>query len=279
MNWILLILSLATSLFLFLCFFNARSIKAKSLIKRIENFAESFSIGKKKYSKSPEIKLFLRERGYIQLLGARVESTAGLFIFRAILSITALIIFFIPGFFIGKNFFILGPILALIWFLLPTEVFKSKIKSISRKILNELPEALDILSSLIKAGLSLDQAIKYYSSNYKGEIGRLFKIAQTKVYEGKSRKDAYFEIADLSFCNEFKTIIKIIIQSDLVGNPINIVLKDLAKSIRKNQIDQIKMKAERLESSLMLVVFIFMFIPMMFLFLLPVIPQLKMIFN
>ena len=279
MNWILFILSIVTSFFIFLCFFNARNIRVRSLIKRIENYADNFSIGKEKYSKTSQIKLFLDGRGFVKVFGVRIESTSGLFVLRIILSVTALVVFPILGFFTGKNFFILAFFLSLILFLLPAEILKSKIKIISRKILNELPETLDILSSLIKAGLNLDQAANYYSSNYKGEIGKLFKTAQINIYEGKSRKDAYFEIAELSFCNEFKTIIKIIIQSDLVGNPINTVLKDLSRTIRRNQRDQIKIKAERLESSLMLIIFVFMFIPMMFLFLLPVIPQLKMIFN
>ena len=97
-------------------------------------------------------------------------------------------------------------------FFLPSEILKSKLKKISNSILNEIPDTLDILSSLIRAGLNLDDAVSYYSSNYKGEISQLFKLAQVKIYEGKSRKDAYHDIVKLSFCNEFKTL--------LIGLPI-----------------------------------------------------------
>jgi len=48
--------------------------------------------------------------------------------------------------------------------------------------------------------------------------------------------------------------------------------------MRTNQRDLLKIRSERLESNLVLVIFIFMFIPMIFLFLLPVLPQLKMFF-
>jgi len=95
---------------------------------------------------------------------------------------------------------------------------------------------------------------------------------------GYGKKEAYYNIARLSFCNDFKTVIKILIQSDIVGNPIKDVLKDLSRVIRNNQRDLIKMKAERLESNLVIVIFIFIFIPMLLLFLLPVFPQLKMLF-
>jgi Flp pilus assembly protein TadB len=278
LSWLLIILSLAITLFIFLCFFNAKDVKAKAFIKRIEHYAENFS-DRRKIKRSSEIDLFLKEKGLLQILGIRVKTTTGVFVFRIILSITGFIIFIILGFFFGNNFYIIAFILALTLYFLPIEVLKSKIKAISKKISNELPESLDILSSLIKAGLNLDQAIDYYSINYRGEISNLFKIAKTKIYEGKSPRESYFEIAELSFCNEFKSALKIIVQSDMVGNPINKVLKDLSRAIRRDQRDQIKIKAERLESSLMLVIFVFMFIPMMILFLLPVIPQLKMIFN
>ncbi len=279
MNWILFILSLLISSFIFLCFFNSRNVNTRSLMKRIENYAENITDKQNKESRLSTIKLFLEERDSLRILGVRIKSLEGLLIFRTILSLSVLIIFLILGFFIGTNFLLIALSISLIMFFLPSEISKSRIKRISRSILSEIPESLDILSSLIKAGLSLDQAINYYSNNYRGEISQLFKIAQIKIYEGKSRKTAYFGIAKLSFCNEFKTIIKIIIQSDSIGNPINRVLKELSKTIRENQRDQIKIRAERLESSLMLIIFIFMFIPMMLLFLLPVIPQLKMIFN
>lgn len=278
MNWILIIISLAIALFIFLIFFNVKDVKAKSFIKRIEHYAENFS-DKKRFKKSPEIGLFLKEKGPIQILGIKVETTIGIFVFRIILSITVFVSINILGFFLGNNLYLISFILALILYFLPVEVLKGRIKAISKKISNELPESLDILSSLIKAGLNLDQAIDYYSKNYRDQISNLFKIAKTKIHDGESSRDAYYKIAELSFCNEFKSALKIIVQSDIVGNPVNKVLKDLSRAIRRNQRDQIKIKAERLESSLMLVIFVFMFIPMMSLFLLPVIPQLKMIFN
>ena len=278
MNWILIIISIAVSLFIFLIFFNAKDVKARSFIKRIEDYAESFS-DNKKFKKSPEIDLFLKEKGPVQILGISVKTSVGILVFRIILSTTVFVIINIPGFFLGNNLYLISFIMALILYFLPVEVLKGRIKAVSKKISNELPESLDILSSLIKAGLNLDQAIDYYSINYRGDISDLFKIAKTKIYEGENPRDSYYKIAELSFCNEFKTALKIIVQSDMVGNPVNKVLKDLSRSLRINQRDQIKIKAERLESSLMMVIFVFMFIPMMVLFLLPVIPQLKMIFN
>jgi len=275
---LIIIVSLLTSAFVFLFFFNSRQIHMKSLMKKIENYTNNITSKNNKNTEQLRYKFFLKERKIIKILGIRIKTIEGLFVFKIFLSISSLIFIIIFGFFMEKNFVLFAVLISLLLFFVPSEIFKGKIKKISKSISGEIPDTLDILSSLIKAGLNLDDAINYFSNNYKGEISQLFKMASIKIYEGQRRKDAHNCIAKLSFCNEFRTIIKIIIQADSIGNPINIVLKDLSRAIRNNQRDQIKMKAERLESSLMLIVFVFMFIPMMVLFLLPIIPQLKMIF-
>ena len=278
MSLIIILLSILISVFIFLFFFNSRQLHAKALIKRIENYTCNITVKNKRNTGYLKYKFFLEERNLINILGIRIKTIEGLFVFRFFLSLSFLIFIIIIGFFSGNNFLLVAVLIAFLLFFVPSEIFKSKIRSISKNILREIPDVLDILSSLIKAGLNLDEAINYYSNNYKGEVSRLFKLVVVKIYEGQRKKDAYNCIAKLSFCNEFRTIIKIIIQADLIGNPINIVLKELSKAIRNNQRDQLKIRSERLENSLMLIIFVFMFIPMMVLFLLPIIPQLKMLF-
>ena len=182
------------------------------------------------------------------------------------------------GFLLDKNFILYSFIGAIIVYFLVLEISRSQISLKSKKILDELPDIVDVLSSLIKAGLDLNEALNYISDNYKGEISKLFRLARMKIFEGYTKKDAFYLIAKLSFCNDFKTLIKILVQAEMIGNPINKVLKDISKVIRTNQRDLLKIRAERLEGNLVIVVFIFMFIPMIFLFLLPVLPQLKMLF-
>ncbi|MBA7688110.1 hypothetical protein ES703_96586 [subsurface metagenome] len=227
---------------------------------------------------SEDLELLFEEQNFIKIFGFKIKSLEGLFLLRVILSLSFLIFFIVFGFFLGKNFIFYSFIGAIILYFLPIEIIKSKISSKSKRIQNELPDIVDILSSLIKAGLSLNEALNYISDNYKCETSMLFKLAQIKIFEGYSKMDAYYLIARLSFCNDFKTVIKILVQAEMIGNPISKVLKDVSKVMRANQRDLLKIRSERLESNLVLIIFIFMFIPMIFLFLLPVLPQLKMFF-
>jgi tight adherence protein C len=195
-----------------------------------------------------------------------------------ILAFSSAIIFIFSGFLFGKNFILYSLLAAIIFYFLPVEVIKNKILIIRKKILGELPDIVDMLSSLIKAGLTLDEAMTYISRNYNSETSKLFRMLHTKILEGYSKPEAFNIIARLSFCSEFKNLIKVLAQSEIIGNPVKDILKDLSRVMRENQRDFLKMKAEKLESNLIIVIFIFIFIPVIALFLIPVIPQLQILF-
>jgi len=278
MNLLLVVIAVLVSVFVFLLFINFSYKKSRLLIEKIETRTGYILKKMNKTKLSEDLELLFEEQNFIKIFGFKIKSLEGLFLLRVILSLSFLIFFIVFGFFLGKNFIFYSFIGAIILYFLPIEIIKSKISSKSKRIQNELPDIVDILSSLIKAGLSLNEALSYISDNYKCETSMLFKLAQIKIFEGYSKMDAYYLIARLSFCNDFKTVIKILAQAEMIGNPISKVLKDVSKVMRANQRDLLKIRSERLESNLVLIIFIFMFIPMIFLFLLPVLPQLKMFF-
>ncbi len=278
MNLLLVVIAVLVSVFVFLLFINFSYKKSRLLIEKIETRTGYILKKMNKTKLSEDFELLFEEQNEVNVFGFKIKSLEGLFLLRVILSLSFLIFFIVFGFFLGKNFIFYSFIVAIILYFLPIEIIKSKISSKSKRIQNELPDIVDILSSLIKAGLSLNEALNYISDNYKCETSMLFKLAQIKIFEGYSKMDAYYLIARLSFCNDFKTVIKILVQAEMIGNPISKVLKDVSKVMRANQRDLLKIRSERLESNLVLIIFIFMFIPMIFLFLLPVLPQLKMFF-
>lgn len=278
MNLLTILTAILVSIFTFMLLVNFNYKNVRLVFNTFENRAEN---AVKKFNRvrlSDDIKLLFEEQNRVAILGVKIKSIEGLFLLKIIFSLSFLIFFIVFGFFFGKNLIYYSIIGTVIVYFIPSQIIRSRISIKSRKIERELPDIIDILSSLIKAGLSLNEALNYISENYKCEISKLFKKAQIKIFEGSSKTEAYHLIAKLSFCNDFKTIIKILIQSEVIGNPIGKVLKDLSRVIRNNQRDLLKIRSERLESNLVLVIFIFMFIPTIFLFLLPVIPQLKMLF-
>ena len=278
MNLIIILIAILISVFMFLFLINFNYKDARLVFDTLESRAEDAISKFNKAGLDDDIKLLFEEEGSVNIFGVRVKSIEGLFLLRIISSISFLIFLVVFGFLWKKNLIYHALIGAVIIYFLPPQIIKSKITTKSRKIQSELPDVIDILSSLIKAGLSLDEALNYISENYKCETSKLFKRAQVKIFEGSSKADAYYSVARLSFCNDFKTVIKVLVQAEIIGNPVSKVLKDMSKVIRSNQRDLLKISSERLESNLVLIIFIFMFVPTIFLFLLPVIPQLQMLF-
>ncbi len=278
MKLLIITFSALISIFTVILFtMNGRSELAFLLGKLEERKSGFFKVNSnKKFIE--DMKFLIEQRGSIKFFGINFRSPESLLLFRIIFALSSAVILILSGFMIGKNFIILSIALGLILCFLPIEVIKNRQSVYSKKILRELPDIIDITSSLIRAGLTLEESITYISNNYKGEISKLFKFYKIKLLEGYSKKEAYLTVARLSFCNEFKSLIKIFLQSEEIGNPIKDVLKDLSRVIRDNQRDLLKMKAEKLENNLIIIIFVFIFIPMITIFLIPVIPQLKILF-
>lgn len=277
-------ISILVTFFAFFLFLMIKGSNLKALLKRIDSMGKDSmgktGLGKKvvQWRSTDDLKLLFEEEGGIKLFKLSIKSLQELFFLRIALSLAFFVGTILFGLLFKKNFVLYALGSSLIFYFLPPEIVKGKVNDRRKKILDELPDIIDILSSLINAGLSLDEAINYISLNFKGEVSRLFRLIKVKIWEGYSKREACYRVARLSFCSDFNTIVKLLVQSDMVGNPIKDVLKDLSRMIRNNQRDMLKMRAERLEGNLTLVVFIFVFIPMLILFLLPVLPQLKMFF-
>ena len=224
-----------------------------------------------------DAELFFDEIGAISILGIKIRSLGDLYLFRIIFALSLLLIFISLGFFLDNNYFYYSAVVALIAYFLPGEMLKSKTHTYAKDINNELPDVIDIMASLISAGLTLDEVMLYISKNFRGAAGRLFELYRIKILEGKRKSEAFEIIGRLSFCMEFKSFVKVLYQSEVIGFPVKEILADLARVYRNNQRDLLKMRAERLESNLTIIIFVFIFIPMLMIFLIPVMPQIKLL--
>jgi len=278
MNLWVMFIAILISVFIFIILVSFGRKDSQLIINTAETKTGKFFKKISKNKENEDLKILFEEQNGTRVLIFNIKSLEGLFLLRIILSLSFFLLVIISGFLLDRSLILHSFIGAVIIFFIPLEAVKGKISLKSKKVQNELPDIIDILSSLIKAGLSLGEALNYISENYDCEISKLFKLAKIKIIEGHNKIDAYYMVAKLSFCNDFKSLIKIIMQAESIGNPISKVLKDMSNVIRSNQRDLLKIQSERMESNLILIIFVFIFIPTIFLFLLPVIPQLNLLF-
>jgi Flp pilus assembly protein TadB len=278
MKIIEIFLSILAMIFFLLIFLNFKRSEFESFLFNPRFTKKLNNKGRKKIFNDNNLEFYLDNYKNIKILNFRIDSMEKLIILKLYFSLISFVLINIMSLPFHKNFLIISSIGALIFYLLPSEILRNKVNNIKHKVMIEMPDFIDALFSLITAGLTLDESIKYFSGNYKGEIKNLLQIFRIKQLEGFSKTDAYEFIGKLSFCEEFNRVIKIISQSEIVGNPIKEVLKNFSAEIRNTQKDKLKIKAEKLESSLIFIIFIFIFIPMLLIFLVPVFPQIKLLF-
>jgi tight adherence protein C len=271
-------LSILAMIFFLVIFLNFKKSEFESFLFNSRFIKKLNNKGRKKIFNDPDIEYYLDNYKNIKVFNFKIDSMEKLIILKLYLSFISFVLINILGITLHRNFLIISLICALIFYLLPSEILRNKVNNIKHRVMIEMPDFIDALFSLINAGLTLDESIKYFSGNYKGKIKNLLQVFRIKQLEGFSKIDAYEFIGKLSFCEEFNRVIKIISQSEVVGNPIKEVLKNFSAEIRNTQKDKLKIKAEKLESSLIFIIFIFIFIPMLLIFLVPVFPQIKLLF-
>jgi tight adherence protein C len=130
----------------------------------------------------------------------------------------------------------LGRILLLVLipvsYFLPDLFVRSRIARRQKEIRKALPNALDLLSVSVEAGMGFDIALSKVSSNVSGPLGEEFNRMLKDIQLGLSRKEAFQELNKRTDVPELSTFIVAMTQADIFGIPISKVLKIQASEMR-----------------------------------------------
>jgi tight adherence protein C len=211
--------------------------------------------------------------GGVKFFGFILKDGADLLIFRFLSTMLALIIFsFIEVY--NRQWFLVPLLTTLVW-LFPGFLLKQKLNRIKERSLAELPGVVDMLAVAMEAGLTFDSAIKYLIENTKGQIRDLFAQAVAETDLGAGRKEAFMRAAQKSLAEETRLLMRMIFHSERQGNPVKDILFDLANSIRIREKHRIQAKANRLNTTMIFPVLIFMVPPVILIYILPALLNLK----
>jgi len=117
-------------------------------------------------------------------------------------------------------------------YLLPDYYLKSKTARRQDEIRKSLPNALDLLTINVEAGLGFDQALYKVSNSIKGPLGEEFKRTLKEMEIGISRKDALRNLSKRTDVSDLNTFIFSIIQADIFGISIGKVLRIQSAEMR-----------------------------------------------
>jgi len=138
----------------------------------------------------------------------------------------------------GTLKFILVVVAVLIGWYLPQSNLSSKIKKRQKNVRKAMPDALDLLTICVEAGLGFDAAMQKVAEKWQSELSMAFARVLQEVNLGKIRRDALRDMADRIGIPEMTSFVAAVIQSEILG-------VSLAKVLRI-QSDQMRIKRRQL---------------------------------
>lgn len=100
------------------------------------------------------------------------------------------------------------------------------------QIRRELPDALDLLTITVEAGLAFDAAVTQVARNTEGPLAHEFFRVLQEIQLGRSRGQALEQMAQRIKVEELDVFVSAVVQADSLGIPIAQVLRVQAKEMR-----------------------------------------------
>jgi tight adherence protein C len=119
-------------------------------------------------------------------------------------------------------------------FYLPHLMLTSKITNRQKEIRKAMPDALDLLTICVEAGLGFEAAMSKVSEKWDNQLSLAFARTIREIQLGKARRDAMRDMADRLGVPEMTSFVAAIIQSEQLG-------VSMAKILRI-QSDQMRIK-------------------------------------
>ena len=142
---------------------------------------------------------------------------------------------------IGRTVLVVG-LFTVIGFFFPQLWLQSRINARQNEVRKALPDALDLLTICVEAGLGFDAAMSKVAEKWDNELSLMFGRTIREVQLGKTQREALRDMADRLGLPELTSFVAAVIQSQQLG-------VSLAKVLRI-QSDQLRMKRRQFAEEL-----------------------------
>src|SRR3972149_3266762 len=111
-------------------------------------------------------------------------------------------------------FLLIIGVCTVVGFFLPNLLLESRIKRRQRVVLHAMPDALDLLTICVEAGLGFDAAMKKVIEKWDNELSLAFARVLQEIQLGKLRREALRDMADRLGVSEMDSFVAAVIQSE-----------------------------------------------------------------
>lgn len=152
--------------------------------------------------------------------------------------------------------------LALIGFYLPDLWLRMKIDHRKEKILEGLPDALDLMVVCAEAGVGLDAAINRVGEEMKlsnKPLSEEFRLVNLELRAGKQRRDALRNLAQRTDLEDVKSLVTLLVQTERFGTSIAQALRVHSDAMRTKRFQRAEEIAAKLPVKLLFPLILFIF--------------------
>jgi tight adherence protein C len=211
----------------------------------------------------------VRLRTRLEMAGNPGNMQPGAFMVLQVVTtiVVAILAWIIMG---GQLLYVL--LLAVVGYVLPTIWLNGRINSRKKAIVKTLPDAIDLLTISVEAGLGFDLAMQRVVEKWDNELSREFARVLADVRLGKNRRDGLRELVGRTGVPDLSAFVAAVIQADQLGVSIAKILRVQSDQLRIRR----RQRAEELAHQApikMLFPLVFLIFPSMFVVILgPAVP-------
>lgn len=113
------------------------------------------------------------------------------------------------------------------------------------KIRKALPDALDMLTVCVEAGLGFDAAVAQVARNTVGPLAAEFSRVLQEMQIGKSRTEALHAMSERTTVSELRAFVSALVQASELGIAMGRVLREQAKELRIRRRQRAEERAQK----------------------------------
>ena len=121
---------------------------------------------------------------------------------------------------------------SLVGLLLPTMWLQQRVTQRQTQIIKGLPDAFDLITTCVEAGLGLDAALARVAEKVQGPFAEELSRVLREIGLGKLRRDALRELGQRTGVPDLLTFVNAVIQAEQMGSSVGAVLRVQAEQLR-----------------------------------------------
>ncbi len=122
--------------------------------------------------------------------------------------------------------------LGVIGFYMPFNIVSSRARQRQSAIIKSLPDAFDLITTCVEAGLGLDAALARVSEKVEGPFAQELSRSLRDIALGKQRKDALKELGERTRVPDLMQFTNAVIQAETMGSSVGTVLRVQSDQLR-----------------------------------------------